>query len=254
VVGHTRSARGCTALLASRQRDPLFLSQSGATILLGRDFVIRAANPAYTASTERGLDELLSVNVFDAFPDNPEAPEERATQRLAESVEAAFRTAETQYMPPLRYDIPDPRRPGQFVERRWMIVNTPVVDGDDVIGASVRGHDITTVEDDLLEVVSGYRDAVESGDLSSRAARQHLDLLDNYLALADSHANLVTEVSGLRRAMESRAIIEQAKGMVMADRRCTADEAFDVLRRLSMDTNVRLADVAATIVHLKQQR
>ena len=42
--------------------------------------------------------------------------------------------------------------------------------------------------------------------------------------------------------------------MVMADLRCTADEGFEVLRRLSMDTNVRLADVAATIIHLKQQR
>ena len=82
--------------------------------------MIRAANPAYTASTERGLDELLLVNVFDAFPDNPQAPEEQSTQRLAESVEAAFETGETQYMPPLRYDIPDPRRPGTFIERHWM--------------------------------------------------------------------------------------------------------------------------------------
>jgi hypothetical protein len=253
MAGLTRSARGRTALLASRQRDPLFLSQPGATILLGRDFVIRAANPAYTASTERGLDELLSVNVFDAFPDNPESPEEQATQRLAESVEAAFETGQAQYMPPLRYDIPDPRRPGSFVERRWMIVNTPVVDGDEVIGASVKGHDITTVEDDLLQVVAGYRDVVDSGDLSRRSARRHLDLLDSYLALADSHFSLVTEVSGLRRAMESRAVIEQAKGMVMADRHCTPDDAFEVLRRLSMDTNVRLADVAATIVRLAER-
>ena len=84
-------------------------------------------------------------------------------------------------------------------------------------------------------------------------ARQQLDLLDSYLALADSHAGLLTEVSGLRRAMETRAMIEQAKGMVMADRHCTADEAFEVLRRLSMDTNVRLADVAATIVRLAER-
>ena len=49
-------------------------------------------------------------------------------------------------------------------------------------------------------------------------------------------------------------MIEQAKGILMADRRCTPDEAFGVLKQLSMDSNVRLADVAATIVHLAQKR
>ncbi|MDP1819199.1 MAG: GAF and ANTAR domain-containing protein [Acidimicrobiales bacterium] len=34
----------------------------------------------------------------------------------------------------------------------------------------------------------------------------------------------------LMRAMESRAVIEQAKGVLMARQRCTADVAFDLLR------------------------
>jgi AmiR/NasT family two-component response regulator len=35
----------------------------------------------------------------------------------------------------------------------------------------------------------------------------------------------------------------------MADRKCTAEEAFALLTRLSNDTNLRLADVAAAVVY-----
>ena len=49
-------------------------------------------------------------------------------------------------------------------------------------------------------------------------------------------------------AMRSRAVIEQAKGIIMGDRRCSADEAFAILTKLSQDTNRKLRDVAAALV------
>ena len=52
----------------------------------------------------------------------------------------------------------------------------------------------------------------------------------------------------LTYAMEHRAEIEQAKGILMATQRCTADEAFDLLRRASQRENRKLRDVAAEIV------
>lgn len=56
------------------------------------------------------------------------------------------------------------------------------------------------------------------------------------------------EVAGLRKAMESRADIEQAKGIIMATMRCTADEAFDVLRQQSQHVNRKLRDVARDLI------
>jgi len=64
----------------------------------------------------------------------------------------------------------------------------------------------------------------------------------SFLALLDSHARLGEEVVQLREAVRSRPVIEQAKGIVMADRRCTADEAFRLIRKLSMDTNAGESD------------
>jgi AmiR/NasT family two-component response regulator len=52
----------------------------------------------------------------------------------------------------------------------------------------------------------------------------------------------------LRIAMTSRATIEQAKGMIMASRRCTPEEAFETLVRASQRSNLRLRDIAARIV------
>jgi transcriptional regulator with GAF, ATPase, and Fis domain len=52
----------------------------------------------------------------------------------------------------------------------------------------------------------------------------------------------------IQRALDTRAPIEQAKGMLMAIRGIDADRAFDLLREQSQATNVRLHTVATTLV------
>ncbi|MCA1004631.1 GAF and ANTAR domain-containing protein [Rhodococcus hoagii] len=52
----------------------------------------------------------------------------------------------------------------------------------------------------------------------------------------------------LQRALETRAPIEQAKGMLMALHRIDAHQAFQLLRRQSQTTNTRLRDVAVDLV------
>jgi GAF domain-containing protein len=52
----------------------------------------------------------------------------------------------------------------------------------------------------------------------------------------------------LSRAMESRAVIEQAKGILMSSRRVSADEAFDLLVERSQTENRKLREVASDVV------
>ena len=52
----------------------------------------------------------------------------------------------------------------------------------------------------------------------------------------------------MAEAMRSRAVIEQAKGIIMADKHVGADEAFDQLVQLSQQLNVKLRDVASRLV------
>lgn len=52
----------------------------------------------------------------------------------------------------------------------------------------------------------------------------------------------------LEAALASRAVIDQAKGVVMSQRGCTEDEAFQHLVDLSSRQHVKLREVAAGIV------
>jgi GAF domain-containing protein len=65
---------------------------------------------------------------------------------------------------------------------------------------------------------------------------------------ADAHAQLGEQARHMRLAMDSRAVIEQAKGVLMAQRHIDAEEAFDVLREASQRYNRKLRDIAAGIV------
>jgi response regulator NasT len=49
-----------------------------------------------------------------------------------------------------------------------------------------------------------------------------------------------------------RKLIERAKGIVMKQRRCSEDEAYALLRKLAMDRNQRLAQVAENVIAMAE--
>ncbi|MDT7537084.1 MAG: hypothetical protein QOI82_669 [Actinomycetota bacterium] len=57
-----------------------------------------------------------------------------------------------------------------------------------------------------------------------------------------------TLVEHMRIAAESRAVIDQARGILMAEHHCGAEEAFDILRRTSQHSNRKIRDLAFEIV------
>ncbi|WP_331715312.1 ANTAR domain-containing protein [Micromonospora auratinigra] len=76
--------------------------------------------------------------------------------------------------------------------------------------------------------------------------------LAGYAAIAPADVHLqestATPAQQTREAMQSRAGIEQAKGIIMGQRRCGADEAFAILARVSQDSNRKLREVAESLV------
>jgi GAF domain-containing protein len=77
-----------------------------------------------------------------------------------------------------------------------------------------------------------------------------------FAAVAIANAHLydatTTLAQHMQAAMESRAVIEQAKGIIMGERRCTAGEAFAVLTTVSQNSNRKVRDVAAALVDRAQ--
>ncbi|MFE9192945.1 GAF and ANTAR domain-containing protein [Micromonospora sp. NPDC007208] len=68
------------------------------------------------------------------------------------------------------------------------------------------------------------------------------------LANAHLYETQATLAGHMQKAMESRAVIEQAKGIIMGERRCTPEQAFAILSKLSQDANRKVRDVASAIV------
>ena len=97
-----------------------------------------------------------------------------------------------------------------------------------------------------LNIYSLDRDAFDD------AAVELVSTFAAYAGVALANMHLYTAqgqvAEQLQQAMQSRAVIEQAKGILMGQRRCSAQEAFDLLVRLSQSTNRKLRDVAQALV------
>ena len=83
---------------------------------------------------------------------------------------------------------------------------------------------------------------------SLRAGSDVAEVIAVAVANADAHAQLFDQAMNMRVAMESRAVIEQAKGVLMAQRHVDADQAFEILRDASQRYNRKLRDIAFGIV------
>jgi PAS domain S-box-containing protein len=98
----------------------------------------------------------------------------------------------------------------------------------------------------VLNVYSGRPDAFGTdgrrlGEVVAAAVTGLLQRISEREALTDLVANLET-------ALTSRAVIDQAKGMLMVTLHIDADEAFARLAKLSSRLNVKLRDLARLVV------
>lgn len=80
--------------------------------------------------------------------------------------------------------------------------------------------------------------------------------LASYLALALVALTQVDQTQDqlghLRQALDTRDVIGQAKGLVMAQRQVSADEAFTLLSAASQRLNIKLRDIAERVVRTRR--
>ena len=98
-------------------------------------------------------------------------------------------------------------------------------------------------------------EAVEAGvsiyavdGLSPKLARSVMQLA---MAQFAKFRDLEAELAKSRTALADRRRIEKAKGLLMALKGLNEDQAYKALRKMAMDRNMRLADVADTVVAME---
>ena len=78
------------------------------------------------------------------------------------------------------------------------------------------------------------------------------EIFAGYAAMAMANTHLYGDHADLahhmRDAMDARVVVERAIGMIMVDRRCTADDAFTVLVQIATYTDRAVAEIAAELV------
>lgn len=91
-----------------------------------------------------------------------------------------------------------------------------------------------------------------TGQPIGSAAIHLAEMFAGYAAVTIANAthfkNAADQAKHMHIAMESRAVIEQAKGVIMAQSRCSDDEAFAVLTKTSQRQNRKLRQVAEAVV------
>lgn len=106
-----------------------------------------------------------------------------------------------------------------------------------------------TVDDQAAGALNLYRfDQDGISDEEQATARRFAEEASRAMLLAIRQARQLQINEDLHSAMASRRVIDQAIGVIMAQNRCTGDEAFEVLRRASQHRNVKLRQVAADVV------
>jgi PAS domain-containing protein len=103
-------------------------------------------NDAYAQATLTRREEVVGRSLFEIFPDNPDDALADGVSNLYASLRTVVKTGQAHAMAIQRYDIRDPD--GQFVERHWQPVNSPIHDRDGVLIFLL--HHVEDVTGDVL--------------------------------------------------------------------------------------------------------
>ena len=114
-----------------------------------------------------------------------------------------------------------------------------------VVGIPLRVHDESL---GAMNIYSLKAREWRKGEI--RVARVLCDMAASYVANASALDQAQRTAEQLQEALESRIIIEQAKGVLAAEQRITVEEAFVVLRHHSRSHGVSLRAVAHAVVTL----
>lgn len=111
--------------------------------LIDAELRIRGVNSAYERAVDQPRERLLGEQVCDVFPFDPDARTADGPANAIASLEAVLRRPARHCPGVVRYDIPDPRHPGEFKFRAWAPVNTPLTESGRTIAVLHQARNVS---------------------------------------------------------------------------------------------------------------
>jgi signal transduction histidine kinase len=116
-----------TSKLSVLDYKALFESVPGLYLVLSPDFTIVAVSDSYLQATMTVRKNIIGLNIFDVFPDNPNDPAATGVSNLKASLHCVLEKRIADTMEIQKYDIRKPESEGGgFEERYWSPINSPV--------------------------------------------------------------------------------------------------------------------------------
>lgn len=101
------------------------------------------------------------------------------------------------------------------------------------------------IKDEIIGVVNSY---IASEHKFSDDEVKVLQSVANQAAVAIANTKLMEETLAAKDALETRKLVEQAKGILMKELRTGEDEAYKTIQRKSMDTRKSMKEIAEAII------
>lgn len=101
----------------------------------------------------------------------------------------------------------------------------------------------------LLESLASEAHADPGTPLGPHLERSVLDMLQEQSRRLQAMGD---ELAAVRASLNERKVVERAKGLLMAHRQMTEDEAYKALRQMAMNQNRRIVDVAEAVLSLAE--
>jgi len=109
-----------------------------------------------------------------------------------------------------------------------------------------------TDDDDVAKMKQAMRAGVTSYVVKGIAPERIKPILQVAMLRFEEHQALRQDLSLAQNQLAERKLIERAKGIVMQQKNISENAAYNLLRKMAMERNAKLADIAAQVVDLAQ--
>ena len=109
-----------------------------------------------------------------------------------------------------------------------------------------------TDDEDVSRMKQAMRAGVTSYVVKGTAPERIKPILQVAMLRFEEHQALRQDLSLAQNQLAERKLIERAKGIVMQQKKVSEDAAYNLMRKMAMQRNTKLADIAAQIIEMAQ--
>ena len=103
---------------------------------------------------------------------------------------------------------------------------------------------------DKLTIAEAVKAGVSAYVVDGLNANRIQPIMEVAIARFQEYQGLKNELARTKSDLADRKLIDKAKGIIMSQRKCAEDDAYKALRKLAMDRNEKLVEVAKSVIEV----